>query len=89
MLAFHLGPTEHVSDQANPYRAFVRNIERLRELSGLTCSLRDMDRYLWLTGQYREWLRDPDEATTNSELRSLFDVPAEETQADLRLVLPQ
>ena len=66
----------------------MKNIERLRALSGLTCSLRDMDRYLWLTGQYREWLRIGDEATTNSELRSLFVDPSEETLADLRAVLP-
>jgi hypothetical protein len=55
----------------------------------LTCSLRDMDRYLWLTGQYRGWLRNADEAMANSELRSLFEYTSEETQEELRAVLPR
>ena len=89
MLAFHLGPAQHVRDQANPYRAFLKNIEKLRALSGLSSSLRDMDRYLWLTGQYREWLRSPDDAVTNSELRSLFQDNSAAMQDDLRTLLPQ
>ena len=48
------------------------NLNRLREISGLSATLRDLDRYLWLTGQYRKWLKKGNEAQLNSELRSLF-----------------
>lgn len=72
MIAWHLGRGGCTADAGNPYRAFIANLERLRETSGLRATLRDLDRYLWLTGQYREWLDKGGEATLNSELRSLF-----------------
>jgi hypothetical protein len=87
MLAHHLGRGGRVSDPANPYRAFMANLGRLRDLSGLTASLRDLDRYLWLAGQYRDWLRKGEDARTNSELRSLFEHPSPQEQTDLATLL--
>ena len=71
------------------YRAFMTNLERLRELSACDASLRDLDRYLWLTGQYRDWRKKREEAQLNSELRSLFEDNRPRVQADLKVLLGQ
>jgi hypothetical protein len=73
IILYHLGRNSYSTDTDNPYRAFITNLDRLREVSGLSVTLRDLDRYLWLTGQYREWLKKGDKAQLNSELRSLFE----------------
>jgi len=73
MVAYHLGLGGRVPDAGNPYRAFMANLERVRELSNIDASLRDLDRYMWLVGQYRDWLKKGDEAITNGELRGLFE----------------
>ncbi len=57
MVAYHLGLGGRVPDAGNPYRAFMANLERVRELSNIDASLRDLDRYMWLVGQYRDWLK--------------------------------
>ncbi len=88
MVSYHLGPGGRVPDAGNPYRAFMANLERVRELSTIEASLRDLDRYMWLVGQYRDWLKKGDEAITNGELRGLFESEEAEAQADLRLLLP-
>jgi len=73
MILYHLGRNLYPMHTDNPYRAFIMNLDRLREASGLSVTLRDIDRYLWLTGQYRKWLKKGNEAKLNSELRSLFE----------------
>jgi len=73
MILYHLGRNLYPMNTDNPYRSFTENLDRLRELSGLSVTLRELDRYLWLTGQYREWLKKGDKAQLNSELRSLFE----------------
>ena len=88
MIAYHLGRGSCVSDRQNPYRAFRKNLEWLQQLSGLSVSLRDMDRYLWLAGQYRAWLKRGDDAQTNSELRSLFENESPEVQRDIEALAP-
>jgi len=88
MITYHLGRGGCVSDQQNPYRAFSKNRERLQQLSGLSVSLRDMDRYLWLAGQYRAWVKRGDDARINSELRSLFENESPEVQRDLKALAP-
>jgi hypothetical protein len=89
MIAYHLGRGGCAIDACNPYRAFITNLERLREASGLTATLRGLDRYLWLTGQYREWLEKGGEATLNSELRSLFEDDNDEVQRLLGQLWPE
>lgn len=85
MIASHLGRGGCVTDRDNPYRAFITNLECLREASGLSATLRDLDRYLWLTGQYRELLDKGEGARLNSELRSLF----EEDDPEIQRLLDQ
>lgn len=89
MIAWHLGRGGCIADATNPYRAFIANLERLREASGLSVTLRDLDRYLWLTGQYREWLDRGGEATLNGELRSLFEDDDREVQRLLGELWPE
>lgn len=38
------------------YRDFAEHVYALREASGLDCGIREMDRYLWMSGMYRAWL---------------------------------
>ncbi len=88
MLAHHLGRGRCVSDSSNPYRAFKQNLEQLRELSGVSASLREMDQYLWLAGQHREWLKNGDDARINGELRGLFDdPPSPDARGDLAMLV--
>lgn len=74
MVRTHLGRDEAVTG-AEPYRAFKTNIDRLRELSEIDATYRELDRYLWLAGQYREWLEEGEDAQINTELRGLFESP--------------
>ncbi len=79
-----LGRGRCVSDAANPYQAFTQNLLQLRDLSGISASLRELDEYLWLARQYREWLKRGEDARINGELRGLFeDPPADEARRDL------
>jgi len=64
----------------------MTNLERLRERSGCEASLRDLDGYLWLAGQYRDWRNKGDDAQLNAELRSLFEDDDPQTQADLKVL---
>ncbi len=88
MVRHHLGGKEAVRDSDEPYRAFKANIDRLQELSDIDASCRELDRYLWLAGQYRDWLKKGDDAQTNTELRELFEDEATGVQADLELLVP-
>ncbi|MCK4323991.1 MAG: hypothetical protein KAW89_05625 [Armatimonadetes bacterium] len=72
MVAHHLGRDQLQRDPKNRYRAFKANVDRLRELSRLSVSYRELDRYLWLAGQYHEWLDKGDKGQINSEVRELF-----------------
>jgi hypothetical protein len=59
MLKYHLGKRDYVEDQERPYIGFVKNFHTLKRLAELSASNRELDRYLWLAGQYREWRRNP------------------------------
>lgn len=72
MISYHLSGNSSPMDAGNPYRSFIINLNYLRKISGLSATLRDLDRYMWLAGQYREWLSKRDKAQINSELRSIF-----------------
>ena len=72
MVKWHLGAGNAVI-AGDPYETFSANIVNLRELSNLNASFRELDRYLWLGGQYREWLKKGDGAFINRELRELFE----------------
>jgi len=55
----------------------------------LSVTLRDLDRYMWLAGQYRAWLKKRDDAQTNSELQSMFMDNAPEIQRLLNILWPE
>jgi hypothetical protein len=88
MIALHLGKGAYALDDQNPYRGFMANILNLRQLSGLNATLRDLDRYLWLGGQYRAWLQSDGVGQTNAELRSLFESEDSRIQSQLTELLP-
>lgn len=67
------------------YRAFAAYVEALRTLSGLSCSARELDRYLWLSGMLRGWRERP-EVEISREVRALFETESPEVQADLALL---
>lgn len=84
----HLGPKDKHVDLAHPYLAYVDNLDRLAERSGLTWVGRELDRYLWLAGQYRAWRKNP-RAQINTELAQLFERPPDEAaQIELATLLP-
>jgi hypothetical protein len=87
MVLHHLGKDDCVVDTQSPVRAFVSSIEKLRQRNALSVSLRELDRYLWLSGQYREWLEKRDEAKTNTEARELFEHPTEQVKRDLHALI--
>lgn len=88
MVAWHLGKGECDKDPSNPYRAFKTNIDRLRERCGFELTYRELDRYLWLAGQYRERRSKGESAQINTELRTLFEDPSRDVQTDLAALLP-
>ena len=73
MVKHHLKPDDFIADAARPYQAFVLNIVRLREDSGITCTARELDGYLWLAGLYAEWLTHKDKARIHAEVARLFE----------------
>jgi hypothetical protein len=86
-LAYHLGAKQAVHDEAHPYRAFLQNLDHLRDRAGITCSLAELDRYLWLAGSYRALRANP-AAQVNAELKRGFTAPSPAMQAHLALLAP-
>lgn len=89
MIAYHLGSSRYSTDAINPYGAFITNLSCLRDESNLSCTSRDLDRYLWLAGQYRAWLENGENATPNTELRLLFTDENRDSQRLLRRLWPE
>jgi len=51
-VAHHFG---RIRWQTTAYRDFAEHVHALRDASGLECTTREMDRFLWLSGMYRAW----------------------------------
>ena len=67
------------------YARFVEEIDLLKSASGLACSTRDMDRYLWLVGLRLSWLKatmNNRDAPINVEVKQMF--KSAESDAELR-----
>ena len=79
MVAYHLGKR-----LANSYRPFAEDIRELQKLAALSCSFRELDYYLWLTGQYREWRA---KGAISAEVRALFKDPPPEVRPRLEALL--
>ncbi len=86
---WHLGWKGQVWAEPNEYKAFCENLRRLKERSGLACSFAEVDRYLWLVGLYRAWLKDS-KVKINAEVAGLFEDAAHfaEVRAELKALLP-
>jgi len=87
MVIYHLRPEGQVIDSAHPYRAFVENIHRLKCYAGLSCTTRELDRYLWLAGLYQAWCRDT-ASQINTEVAEMFKSPSPEVTTDLAILSP-
>ncbi len=87
-LKLHLG-SAYDSNTKHPYIAFCDNLFKLRELSRLNLSMRELDHYLWLTGMYMRWLKQRDHSSplVNDELLRLFIKPGQDG-GDLEALLP-
>lgn len=83
MVKRHLGKENVISTAGDPYEDYYQNLTRLCELSYLKASFRELDRYLWLGGQYREWLAEAEDAVLNGELQQLFEDECPGTKAEL------
>jgi len=79
MVAYHLGKGE-----ANSYRAFSEDIAELQRVAELSCSLRQLDYYLWLAGNYRKWRA---RGAIGAEVRGLFEDPPAEVRTRLEALL--
>ena len=82
MIAYHLGRKGYVIDTLHPYVAYVINQDRIRERSGLHWGGSELDRYLWLSGQYLAWMKNS-KAPINTEIAKLFIRPPENARTDL------
>jgi len=89
VIELHLRRTDLIHDATHPYVAFCENLGRLQNAGGLNASVRDLDRYLWLTGMYMKWLRERRKSApqVNVELLGLFTNPGQ-AAAELDAMLP-
>src|SRR5258706_8160900 len=82
MVAYHLGKQGQAINIAHPYQAFIENIHRLKERAHLSCTSKELDRYLWLAGLYQAWLRSS-APQINVEVAQLFNSLSSEAAAEL------
>lgn len=87
MLKFHLRGTTCTQAGTPCYPEFVANFLTLRNTANLACTTRELDRYLWLAGLYRHYLRGNEKI--NVEVRDLFGSALKKVRADLRRLLPK
>ncbi len=87
MVRLHLGKGNYASNKDHPYLAFFANFENLRTNIDHQFSNRDLDHYLWVSGEYLLWQKDH-EVAVNAELRDVFENPDPEVSADLDALMP-
>ena len=72
MVRTHLGRAAAELPEQSTYSKFAAAFGRLAGRAGLRTDTRRLDRYLWIVGQYRQWVRNPG-SVINSELRAMFE----------------
>lgn len=82
MVGHHLGLAQYGGHRERGYRGFVTEFAMLKCAVDPGLTNRQLDRYLWVAGQYREYLKNP-RSPINRELRSLFEAPPPECEPDL------
>ncbi|GLV59854.1 hypothetical protein KDH_66780 [Dictyobacter sp. S3.2.2.5] len=98
MVAHHLGTHVRTVGTTSPYKAFVDNIEQLKQRAALSCSNKELDRYLWLAGLYRLWKRyqnkyeentnEKKKLRMNAEVEALFNDFSSVNAAELAQLYP-
>ncbi len=79
MIKLHLGVRKNIWTSAQPYAEFFEMFRRVQTLACPTCTNRELDRYLWVAGQYRAWMKNR-KAQINGELRTAFENQANSNQ---------
>jgi len=87
MLIYHLGNTAATFDPEHRYRAFTVNFNTVKSQVGCPCSTRELDKYLWLAGVYRQWLGNQENPKINADANRLFVNASEEIKHDLEVIL--
>ncbi len=82
-LEFHLG--RYIKNEDSPYKGFRSNLEALSQAAELNVDWRRLDRYLWLVGIYRRWLKGK---TVNVEFRQMVTSPTLRQSKLLNKLLP-
>jgi len=90
-VSFHIRTENRVkvSGETHVYKAFYENLNNLMRWASLSGSYEAVDRYLWLAGLYRSWLRSKSnekEPEINQEVRELF--KKSESQPLLKQLFP-
>jgi hypothetical protein len=81
MVMLHLGSAAE-SDPARPYQAFIANLNELKRQYGLMATFRELDRYLWIAGQYRAYIKGYRQL--NGEVLQVFAEPTAHQRVLLR-----
>lgn len=90
----HLGKQAQTGPE-NRYIAFSNNVDQLRLLARLNCSVADLDKYLWLVGAWHRWETRKNKsdaskkkagAAISSEVIRLFESTATSVRADRDLM---
>jgi hypothetical protein len=69
MVAYHLGQQGLIQDAEHPYKAFIENLNRLKQYALLSCTTRELDHYLWLAGLYRVWQANQEQQMDKDTLK--------------------
>ena len=88
MVAYHLGRGRYAWDDTAPFATFVLHLQRLQQMTGISCSVGELDTYLWIAGQYRAWCRNAERAQINTEARRLFREDSAYVKTLLHALLP-
>ena len=86
MIKHHLGRHATTGKKESLYQAFHENVQLLRQLADLDCSLSELDRYLWLAGAYRERLEKGANAKISRDAVELFENARGMTRKDLMVL---
>lgn len=86
MVRLHLGNAVGRAPE-HPYAAFAAKFRRVMgEVTGWWGSSRELDRYLWVAGLYRELRKNP-KAPINLEARRVFENPSADARRDLAVLV--
>lgn len=86
VVRYHIGRTGTALGHPYRYRDYVTDLALLRDGSGLVVRTRELDRYLWLAGEYRAYLRG--RRDINTEVKALFGDASQAVRSQLAVLAP-